>query len=100
MIGARQAPADSLFLHIVYSNFGGMKREEKVLRGFGPDINLYTPSRHPEGCWQMPRINAAVHAGQPVMESGVQKDRECPGFTQFSHLKYTLKATFPDKLRL
>ena len=48
----------------------------------------------------MPRINAAVHDGQPMMESGDQKDRECPGFTQISHLKYTLKATFPDKLRL
>lgn len=45
MIGARQAPADSLCLHIVYSNFGGMKREEKVLRGFGLVINLYTSSR-------------------------------------------------------
>ena len=45
MIGARQAPADSFFLHIVYSNFGGMKREEKVLRRFGLDINLYTSSR-------------------------------------------------------
>lgn len=48
----------------------------------------------------MPRINAAVHDGQPMMGSGDQKDRECPGFTQISHLKYTLKATLTDKLRL